>query len=1009
MSKLYRAQTQQGHSRGFFEYIRSVGESKSKQEEDAIVTRDLAELKKTLASNNIEKRLLKEYVVRIFYAEMLGVSAEFAHIHCVNLSSSPDLLSKRTGYLGTWLTVGPEHDLMYLIVSNLQRDMKSSSFLDIAAALTAASKLVRLELMNAINTEVVGLLRHPNALVRKKAVSTMHAFYRKSEGLIGDTKIFRQMLCDADPSVMGAALPLFADVICTDPTSQRELISIFLSILKQIGEHRLSREYEYHGIPAPWLQIKLLQMLPILIGDEPSLARKCEEALREVITRADNGLVIGYAVMCEAIRVITLIPTIPTLVELAAEAISKFLSARKANLRYAGIQALSQIVRLDPKYAHEHQHVVMACLEEADDTIRRKTMMLLLAMCNEDNVEVIVTRLVKSLSQTTDKYFREEFTRRICDAVDRFSPGAVWYIETMNKLLLCAAEHVPQMTIQGILKLIVEGEGKDGEKDAAFRTFCVETYFDLLEGSQKNLPEAFCRVAAWVIGEYGFLAKRISRTMLLDRLCDMLERAECADTRGWIIMAMIKIVAHAGAMPDNVEDLITRFKDSRSVWIQQRCYEFSELVKMPVLMKKVLPLDGCCEEVDLDESMGFLDGIVQEALLAGARPYEKREILLGVKEEETLRTDAYELVRTDVVNENELDPENFKTEEPHKLVIRPAVKRWGLKNLEEDITPTEENPTAGGPDASEATGSMECFSEGAVLHHVDPHAPSSLSTPSAAVNLPMPREVSKPSKNKKFLNDIFSVGNKKKLTVRGHNGATESLVHAGKGSEENDAGSLLSIHMEYVRELATTGVVVRFVAKVGVENVVISMRAPPNCTLRFVSCSATSATVDGTAVTLNKLQANQPVELEMQVLPVGFPKEGRVKVEITYRSAVPGDPQCASVSRALSARDILRPPAQMTTAEFGQTWVGLREECKLQMSSAAPLTPQSLQNLLLERASLRVVEVIRNELITAAKLIGTGKPVLCHVDVVGPNAANVKVRADDKGFAAYVAHALSAP
>ncbi|RNF25727.1 putative epsilon-adaptin, putative,AP-1/4 adapter complex gamma/epsilon subunit [Trypanosoma conorhini] len=1007
MSKLYKSQTQQGHSRGFFEYIRSVGESKSKQEEDVIVRRDLADLKKALSSNNIDKRLLKEYVVRVFYAEMLGVSAEFAHIHCVNLSSSPDLLFKRTGYLGTWLTVGPEHELMYLIVSNLRRDMKSSSFLDIAAALTAASKLVRPELMSAINTEVVGLLGHPNALVRKKAVTVMQAFYRKSEGLIGDIKLFRQALCDRDPSVMGAALPLFADVISADPASQRDLIPTFLSILKQIGGHRLPREYDYHRIPAPWFQMKILQILAMLIGDNPSLAYKCEEALTEVITRADNELNIGYAVMCEAIRVITRIPTIPALVELAAEAIAKFLSGKNANLRYVGIQALSQLVRLDPKYAREHQQVVMACLEDADDTIRRKTMLLLLAMCNEDNVDTIVTRLVKSLSQSTDKYVRQDFTRRICDAVDRFSPEAVWYIDTMNKLLLCAAEHVPQNTIQGILKLVVEGEGEDGAKDAAFRTFCVETYFDLLEGSQKKLPEAISRVAAWVMGEYGFLTKRISSTMLLDRLCDMLERAESADTRGWIIMAMMKIVAHIGVMPDNVEELIARFKDSRSVAIQQRCYEFSELVKVPVLMKRLLPLDGCCEEIDVDESMGFLDGIVQEALLAGARPYEKRTVRLGVKEEETLRTDAYKALCTDAVDKSKLDREDFETEDPHKLVIRPTVRRWGLKNLEENATALKEHP-AGSPKASTAAASVEHFPDGLVLHHVDPFASSPLSSPSPSPQ-PASREGMKPSKNEKFLNDIFSGGTKKKSTVRRRKESAESMAHAGKVSEEAlAAGPIIGIYMGYIRDSTTTGVLLRITAKVEVENVKVSFNAPPNCTLRTISCSAASATVNGAVTSLAQLPANQPVELGVQLVPVGFPKKGCVSVDVAYRSDVPDDPQRVSASREFGAKEVLRPPAPMTTPEFGEKWVGLSEECKLQMSSATPLTPQSLQQLLMERASLRVVEVIRSEIIAAAEIISTRKLLLCHVDVVAPNAANVTVRADDKDFAEYVAHTISA-
>jgi AP-4 complex subunit epsilon-1 len=71
----------------------------------------------------------------------------------------------------------------------------------------------------------------------------------------------KRLLCDKDPAVMGASLHLFYDLASDNPSAYKDLIPSLVSILKQITEHRLPRDFDYHRIPAPWIQIKLLQIL----------------------------------------------------------------------------------------------------------------------------------------------------------------------------------------------------------------------------------------------------------------------------------------------------------------------------------------------------------------------------------------------------------------------------------------------------------------------------------------------------------------------------------------------------------------------------------------------------------------------------------------------------------------------------------------------------------------------------------------------------------------------------
>ncbi len=72
----------------------------------------------------------------------------------------------------------------------------------------------------------------------------------------------------------------------------------------------------------------------------------------------------------------------------AAEIIATFLRSPSHNLRYTGIDVLARMVRLNPRYAAEHQLAVIDCLEDPDATLKKKTLTLLFKMAKPNNVEV---------------------------------------------------------------------------------------------------------------------------------------------------------------------------------------------------------------------------------------------------------------------------------------------------------------------------------------------------------------------------------------------------------------------------------------------------------------------------------------------------------------------------------------------------------------------------------------------------------------------------------------------
>jgi AP-4 complex subunit epsilon-1 len=134
-------------------------------------------------------------------------------------------------------------------------------------------------------------------IVRKRAVSAIHRFYQMDRTIINDHigKI-RLALCDKDPCVMGASLPLFYSMVQDDVAQFKDLVPSFVSILKQITEHRLPREFDYHRIPAPWIQMNLLRILALLGRGDQSSSEGMYEILVDCMKRADTGINVGYAI-----------------------------------------------------------------------------------------------------------------------------------------------------------------------------------------------------------------------------------------------------------------------------------------------------------------------------------------------------------------------------------------------------------------------------------------------------------------------------------------------------------------------------------------------------------------------------------------------------------------------------------------------------------------------------------------------------------------------------------------
>ena len=102
--------------------------------------REVMLLRTILASPNMDRGKLKEYLIRLMYVEMLGHDASFGYIHAVKATVEHDLAMKRVGYLATSAFLDENHELIILLVNTVQQDLRSDNYLVVCAALTTVCR-----------------------------------------------------------------------------------------------------------------------------------------------------------------------------------------------------------------------------------------------------------------------------------------------------------------------------------------------------------------------------------------------------------------------------------------------------------------------------------------------------------------------------------------------------------------------------------------------------------------------------------------------------------------------------------------------------------------------------------------------------------------------------------------------------------------------------------------------------------------------------------------------------
>ncbi|KAI6656757.1 AP-4 complex subunit epsilon-1-like [Oopsacas minuta] len=628
-----------GHSRTFQLLIRHIGEARTKYEEDKIVEREVTFLKQNISAPVISVREQMEFIIRMIYVEMLGHDASFGYIQAVKLTQHGTLMARRLGYMASAMFMHKNPDLGMMIVNSLQKDLSCQDIMRISMALICLGHTVTREMLPVVLPLVKECLSHPKELVRKKAIVVLYKLYKQQNINEGASNVLtiesaplvslvERCLSDRDPGVMSSGLSVLYKLVLEEPGKFKGLVDSMVNILMQIVTHRVSIDFEYHSVVLPWTQIKMLQILSIIGQDDLSISKRIYEVLDICLARANQeaSQLIGKALIFECVRTISCIYPDTELIMKAAGAVGRFLSSPSNNIQYFGITSLSLLVQVEPQHALEHQEVIMRCLDDPDDTLKRKTLELLCRITGPENVSVICSKLTEYLESVTDQFIRGDLARKITEIAEKHAPNHEWFLVTVSRVFRLAGDLVPHNVAHNLMRLIAEGiDSGDASVEKEFRIQAVTIFSNILIESDTNLniPDSLIRIVAWVLAEYVYLCPNLTHIDIASRLAKVFrEGKRSAVTQNWIIQSVIKLALHDELVRNSIDTLFAQSNLILNIDTQQRWNEYNGMLSSKYRLDTLHPLDGSCEDMGVDSTLGFLTKFSREAERTGAPAYK---------------------------------------------------------------------------------------------------------------------------------------------------------------------------------------------------------------------------------------------------------------------------------------------------------------------------------------------------------------------------------------------------
>lgn len=471
----------------------------NKNTEAKYIAQCIEEIKDELRIPNVNAKA--NAVAKLTYIQMLGYDISWAAFNIIEVMSSERFTHKRIGYLAASQCFSNNTEVLMLTINMIRRDLCARNIYETGCALTGMSCFVSNEIGRELFNDVLRLLSSTKPYLRKKAVLVMYKIITVFPETLSEVlPKLEEKLEDPDQGVQSSVVNVICELACRSPKEFLNLEGTLYKLMENSSNN--------------WMLIKIIKLFGALAPLEPRVGEKIVQPL-ENLAHSTSAMSVLY----ETISTIMVILASPNSKitksrasayrQLCLQKLRIFIEDSDQNLKYLGLLAMKKMLQIHPKSVRAHQDIVLACLEDKDESIRLRALDLLYGMVSKENLTTsagdgIVDRLMKHVSYPTmGNKFRDEIVFKVIDICSRNDYFHIanfdWYVTVLVTLA-----SIEGGTSHG--NLIAQQILDVAQRVKEVRSYAVQQMAAILNHTDKfattfSVSEVLY-AASWICGEY---------------------------------------------------------------------------------------------------------------------------------------------------------------------------------------------------------------------------------------------------------------------------------------------------------------------------------------------------------------------------------------------------------------------------------------------------------------------------------------------------------------------------